>query len=136
MEAVELMAEEAQKVSNCLDLPIWCSDFLKFETSNKYDVIIMGDVIEHVMNPLAALEKAYKLLEDTGVLWLSTPNYQSSFSRLQREDYVMWLEPYHLTFFSFDGLKILFDKVGFYVVEYTVSARYQGCMELILQKKK
>lgn len=136
VEAVELLEEEAQKVANCLDIPIWCSDFLKFETENKYDIIIMGDVIEHVMNPLAALEKAYSLLDDTGILWLSTPNYKSAYSRLQREMYVMWLEPYHLTFFSYDGLKVLFEKVGFEVMEYTASTRYVGCMELFLKKKK
>lgn len=136
IEAVELLEEVAQKVSNCLDFPIWCSDFLKFETDKKYDSIFMGDVIEHVMSPETALRKVYDLLEDDGILWLSTPNYKSSFSRLQREDYVMWLEPYHLTFFSYEGLRQLCEKVGFEIMEYTVSNRYLGCMELFLRKKK
>lgn len=134
VDAVELEEEVAQRVATCLNMPIWCCDFLKFETEKKYSTIIMGDVIEHVLDPIKALEKAYDLLEDDGILWLSTPNYKSSYSRLQGDEYVMWKEPYHLTFFSYDGLEVLLKKVGFELEEYTVSDRYLGCMELFLKK--
>ena len=52
----------------------------------------MGDIIEHVTNPKAALKKAHSLLKETGVLWLSTSNYNSSFTRMMKLKDAMWKE--------------------------------------------
>jgi len=43
----------------------------------------MGDVLEHVSEPVRALEKAYDMLAPDGILWLSTPNYESAFTRMR-----------------------------------------------------
>ena len=94
----------------------------------------MGDVIEHVTDPEEALRNAYKLLSGDGVLWLSTPNFESSFSRMQKFNDAMWLEPYHITYFCRDSLEALAAKCGFVIREYKVSNRYRGSMELILTK--
>lgn len=135
VEVVEIVEESAQEISNVLQIPIHNCDFLKFETNKKYSVIIMGDVIEHVTDPRKALLKVHELLDDDGVLWLSTPNFESSFSRLQQENYIMWCEPHHLTFFSKEGLELLLDECGFKVIEYNISQKYKGSMELFIQKK-
>jgi len=47
----------------------------------------------------------------------------------------MWNQRNHFTYFSYEGLKPFLDKVGFEVKRYDVSNRYNGSMELILQKK-
>lgn len=133
--AVEIVEESAQKVSDILGIPIHCGDFLTFETEKTYSIIIMGDVIEHVTDPEAALRKAHELLEDDGVLWLSTPNFESSFTRLKKFTDAMWLEPYHISYFNYSGLSVLLEKCGFSVREYKVSNRYNGSMELIITKK-
>lgn len=133
--AVEIVEESAQKVSNILGIPIHCGDFLSFKPDKTFSVIIMGDVIEHVTAPEAALKSAYSLLDDDGVLWLSTPNYESSFTRLKKFTDPMWLEPYHITYFNYSGLDALLEKCGFEVREYSVSGRYNGSMELIITKK-
>ena len=91
----------------------------------------MGDIIEHVTNPKAALKKAHSLLKETGVLWLSTSNYNSSFTRMMKLKDAMWKEPEHNSYFSFHGLQALANEVGFVVKEYQVSNRYNGFMELI-----
>lgn len=135
-DAVEIVEESAQNVSDILGIPIWCGDFLNFSPDKTYSVIIMGDVIEHVTDPEAALRNAYRLLEDDGVLWLSTPNYESSFTRLKKFTDAMWNEPYHITYFNYDGLAVLLEKCGFEIREYSVSSRYNGSMELIITKKK
>ena len=44
------------------------------------------------------------------------------------------MEPYHISYFSFAGLRALAEKCGFTVREYQVSNRYNGSMELILTK--
>ena len=95
----------------------------------------MGDVIEHVTDPEAALKNAYRLLDDDGVLWLSTPNFESSFTRMKKFTDAMWLEPSHISYFNYNGLEALLEKCGFTVREYAVSNRYNGSMELIITKK-
>ncbi|WP_233712804.1 class I SAM-dependent methyltransferase [Helicobacter sp. 'house sparrow 1'] len=43
-----------------------CGDFLTFESQEKYDLIVMGEVLEHVEKPKEFLKKAGSLLKDTG----------------------------------------------------------------------
>jgi len=135
IESVEILEDAAQNVANILGADIWCCDFMKFETDKRYSIITMGDVIEHVIDPEAALRKAYMFLRDDGVLWLSTPNFESSFSRIYKFYDVMWCEPYHISYFNYTNFCALAEKCGFKVEEYEVSARYNGSMELILRKK-
>lgn len=47
-------------------------DFLTFEDSNKYDVIVMGEVLEHVEKPLEFLRKCKALISDSGKCYIST----------------------------------------------------------------
>ena len=47
-------------------------DFFKLDTDLKFDLIIMGEVIEHVTNPQKFLLKAKKLLAKKGKIFLST----------------------------------------------------------------
>ena len=94
----------------------------------------MGDVIEHITNPGAALDKACNLLTDEGVLWLSTPNFESAYSRTHKFDDVMWKVSNHLTYFSYRNFQKLAKQHGLQIQEYHVSKRYNGSMELILKK--
>ncbi len=47
-------------------------DFFKFDQKTKFDLIIMGEVIEHVKNPKKFLIKARKLLNTNGQIFIST----------------------------------------------------------------
>lgn len=134
VEAIEISKRQANRLQNLFRTDIHCMDFLKFETENKYDIVTMGDVIEHVTNPRAALEKAHALLKDSGVLWIATPNFESGFSRILQDNDPMWREPYHISYFSYDILENLLNEVGFEVVDYEVSQRYNGSMELFAKK--
>lgn len=134
-DAVEIVRESAQEVADILGIPIWNGDFLDYHPDKKYSVMIMGDVIEHVTDPERALRNAYDLLAEDGVLWLSTPNFEGSFTRMLKFNDPMWLEPYHISYFSFRGIQALAEKCGFAVREYQVSNRYNGSMELVLTKE-
>lgn len=134
VDAVELNPETAQKAANLLGIPVWNCDFLKYNTEKRYSRIIMGDVIEHVSSPEAALKNAYRLLEDEGVLWVSTPNFDSAYSRFLKFDDPMWREPNHISYFSYAGLVKLAEKCGFKAVDYQISKRYAGSMEVIFVK--
>ena len=132
--AVELLETEAQDTADLLGLPVICGDFLHLEEDRQVDIITMGDVIEHLQRPVDGLKKAHALLKDHGILWLSTPNYESSFTSMLKAFDPMWCEPYHITYFSRRGLLPILEQVGFELLEYTVSNRYNGSMELLLRK--
>lgn len=133
-DAVEIVPEVTQKLADVLGIPIWCGDFLDYKPDKTYSIITMGDVIEHITDPEKALKNAYRLLKEDGVLWLSTPNWESSFSRMMKLNDPMWLEPYHITYFNRDGLETLAQKCGFVLREYHVSRRYNGSMEVMFTK--
>jgi SAM-dependent methyltransferase len=134
-QAVEISAAQCRDCTNTLGIPVWHCDMLNFAVGNKYDVITMGDVVEHVTDPVAALEKAYELLCEGGVLWLSTPNFESSWSRMMKWNDAMWCEPSHITWFSRDTLCALLERIGFTIREYAVSSHYNGSMEILAQKR-
>lgn len=135
-DAVEISEETAQKVANLLGIPIWRGDFLDYTADKTYSMITMGDVLEHITDPGRALRNAHQLLREDGVLWLSTPNFESAFSRLRKFEDPMWMEPHHITYFSRCGLESLADSCGFTLETYMVSRRYNGSMELIFRKKE
>lgn len=134
IESIEILKDVCQKISNILNVDIHCCDFLKFKTDKKYSIITMGDVIEHVTDPTEALNKVYYMLEDDGVLWISTPNYESSFSRLRKFTDAMWNEPTHITYFNYTTFAQLLNNCGFEIIEYLTSNRWNGSMELMVRK--
>lgn len=134
VDAVEICREDCEKVSSVLDIDIkWC-DFAEYQTDKQYDVIVMGDVFEHVSRPVAVLEKARNMLKDNGVLWLSTPNYNCAYARMQKFSHCMWQELNHYTYVSYESLCELLRKLNMKAVHYSISDRYIGSMELFIKK--
>lgn len=58
---------------NYLDnINFFTSDINDYQTNKKYDFITMGEVIEHVDEPLTILRSLYNLLSDDGKLFITT----------------------------------------------------------------
>ena len=51
--------------------------FEDFETTQKYDSIIMSHVLEHIENPVLVLKKIHDWLKNDGVFLISVPNAKS-----------------------------------------------------------
>ena len=109
-------------------------DIMKFETDKKWDVIIMGDVIEHVADPVITLDKVEGLLQSDGVLWLSTPNFEASYSRVAGHNDGMRKEASHKNYFSRLSIISLLARFNLIPVDYRVSNHYKGSMEIIAVK--
>lgn len=54
-------------------LNYFLKDIFDFNESDKYDFIVLGEVLEHLDKPKEILKKLAKLLSDNGVLWITTP---------------------------------------------------------------
>ena len=102
----------------------------EIEKNNLFDIIILGDVLEHVSNPIKMLKKVYSLLNNQGIVWISTPNFESAYSYILRDKDPMWRVCEHLNYFSYRSLKKILEKIGFDIVDYKFSQHYNGCMEV------
>jgi 2-polyprenyl-3-methyl-5-hydroxy-6-metoxy-1,4-benzoquinol methylase len=89
-----------------------------FKSDERYDVIFLGNVLEHVVNPEELLRKIKQLLSPQGILIIVVPN---DFSDLQLHLLEInaamqpwWLAyPEHLSYFNSDSMKNLLEDVGF-----------------------
>jgi SAM-dependent methyltransferase len=80
------------------------------------DCVVMWDVIEHLPDPRATVETAYRWLRPGGILALSTGDVESLTARLHGRDWSLLTPPWHQFFFSRRTLRALLEDVGFTIV--------------------
>ncbi|MBN1287552.1 MAG: class I SAM-dependent methyltransferase [Anaerolineae bacterium] len=79
-----------------------------------YDLVTIWDVIEHVPDPAAHVQKAAELLRAGGVLVLATPNVDSLPARFTGKNWVGYkLSEEHVYYFSRRTLARMLEKAGF-----------------------
>jgi len=114
-----------------------CMPIEELEGQERFNVISMADVLEHMPFPKEGLAAAYRLLSRGGVIFLSMPNMENMVWRLLHANKVnpYWGEIEHYHNFSRRRLYALLQEHGFEPVEYHVSERYRVCMEVIAIKR-
>ena len=82
----------------------------------EFDAVVMGDVIEHLPDPGAALRRVATLLAPGGALCLMVPD---AGSRLARALGARWwsVSPTHVEYFTRASLRRLLERQGFRVLE-------------------
>lgn len=81
--------------------------------SERYDVVTLSHVIEHVHDPLGLLIRIHALLKPGGRLWLETPNLES-LGHLRYGAHWRGLEPpRHLALFTPAALRAALHRAGF-----------------------
>jgi 2-polyprenyl-3-methyl-5-hydroxy-6-metoxy-1,4-benzoquinol methylase len=89
----------------------------------QFDVLTMWDVIEHVAEPLAEVQKAYQLLKPGGWLVVHTMDIDSLVARLMGSRWP-WLMDMHLHYFSQQSMAYMLQKAGFEVAWSGAQGRY------------
>jgi 2-polyprenyl-3-methyl-5-hydroxy-6-metoxy-1,4-benzoquinol methylase len=84
--------------------------------AESFDALTMWDVVEHLVDPIAELRRAHRLLRPDGLLALSTMNVDALFPRLAGRRWP-WYMQMHLVYFSRRTLHNMLAKAGFRVVE-------------------
>ena len=85
----------------------------------QYDLVVMSNLIEHLVDPERAIEQAFSLLRPGGMLYCAVPN---DFSPLQtiaaREKNLRqwWISPDHLNYFSSGTLAELLRGKGLEII--------------------
>lgn len=80
--------------------------------AESFDAIVLSDVIEHLHDPRRTLQEVHRLLQPSGVLYLSTPRFGCFWSRVLGNGW--WgIIPAHNFFFSYRTLQDMLDRTGF-----------------------
>lgn len=90
---------------------------------HSFDVVYLGDVIEHVNDPNALVREAALFLKEDGIIAISTPNVDCFWSKatllLYKVFGIPWSSvtpPHHLFQFSFSNLNLVLQKNGMKLV--------------------
>jgi SAM-dependent methyltransferase len=87
-----------------------------------FDAVVLGDVIEHLIDPLAALDRISMLLAPGGVVYLTIPDAGSRLARLMGRRWWSVL-PTHLQYFSRHSITVLLERAGYEVLEITTAPK-------------
>ncbi len=93
------------------------------EVGSDYDIVVAGDVVEHLSRPLDLLRQVTRLLRPGGQLFLSVPNFSHWYPRGRVAlgafgyDRRGILDATHLRFFTRSSLRRLVRDAGFDILE-------------------
>jgi len=108
-------------------LDVQCRELMETKFPHDYfDVVTLFDSLEHMTEPLNTLKEISRILNQNGILLLSTPNIGGLLPRLT---YILFARtigawehptpPAHLYQFSKRTIKRLLEKAGYKVIKFT-----------------
>jgi 2-polyprenyl-3-methyl-5-hydroxy-6-metoxy-1,4-benzoquinol methylase len=86
-----------------------CNDF----EPDFFDIITSFEVIEHINNPLSEIRNFKAVLRTNGLVYITTPNFNSIERYLLKQDYNVIEYPEHLSYYTKITLNNLFVSNGF-----------------------
>ncbi len=109
---LEPIKEAAQRAEKKTNIPIIKTAFENISgfDENFFDVITMWEVVEHLFNPISAIETASKILKPGGILIMSTPNLLSLDRLLFKKYWAGYDLPRHLHLFPTLTLENICDN--------------------------
>lgn len=133
---LDVSQQMASFVESKLGVPILVKQFEDFDYPQKFSLIHMSHVLEHVPNPNHWLQKARKMLDGDGVLVINVPNKFSVSFRLKhlftklgikKQFSNAWKDPSrtpdHLFEPTIKSMLYLLEKNNYRVVEYYTYSR-------------
>lgn len=127
---IELDAEAAESARKfCETLLVGdAQDYvLNYDLQGPFDVVLLGDVLEHLVDPWAVLRGLQKHLKPCGRILVSLPNvaffksrWNLLWGRWEYQDLGL-MDRTHLRFFTFDSFHRLAWKCGYHVKKYTIN---------------
>lgn len=108
-------SEKAQKIAAQKGIDLQ-SDLSEYGIE-KYDIITMWHVLEHVPNLLHYIDTIKKVLKPDGVLIIAVPNYKSYDAKYYKNYWAAFDVPRHLWHFSKTSISKLFSKINIDVVK-------------------
>jgi 2-polyprenyl-3-methyl-5-hydroxy-6-metoxy-1,4-benzoquinol methylase len=82
-----------------------------------FDVVVMLDVVEHLMEPDAVIELLHRAMKPGAKLLISTGDWESRLSRVMRKNWRLMTPPQHTLFFSPRTMAAMLARLGFDIIE-------------------
>jgi SAM-dependent methyltransferase len=79
----------------------------------EFDIIVSSETIEHINNPRQELANIHQLLRKGGLLYVTTPNFNSYLRRMMKDKYAIIKYPEHLSYYTATTLNKLLTETGF-----------------------
>ncbi len=90
------------------------SDLIEqFEPTEKYEVVVLSNVLEHSLTPAQMLNHVARILNSGGQVWISCPNSRSWLRSVFGHFWINWHVPFHIVHFSPDTLREVLKKAQF-----------------------
>jgi SAM-dependent methyltransferase len=97
-----------------------------------FDAVVMWDIIEHLISPVAALKEAFRILKPGAYIFISTDDANNWLPKLLGQRWWALGAPLHLCHFSKQGMKIAFERAGNYeLIEMVMDLRQYSIPEVI-----
>jgi len=124
------VSEESARLCRERGLDARAGDFLTMPLDGPYDAVTFWDVMEHLREPAAFLERAREVLKPGGALVLKIPGFGRGTFRpialLPRLAGVMLGAPSHVQYFNHRSLEALLARTGFGGVEWFPSFAFRS----------
>lgn len=102
--------------------------------NEKFDVITMWHVLEHIHEPVELLKKLRTLLENNGVLIVAVPNHRSKDAQIYKNNWAAYDVPRHLFHFSKDSITKVASAAGF-SIDQIIPMRFDSYYVSMLSEK-
>ena len=99
-------------------LNMFKGEFHKIDFENEsFDAVVSIEVLEHLNTPKEFVAKASQILRKGGILYLTTPNFNSVLRYRLKDQYNVIEYPNHLCYYTPQTLQKLFSENGFNKLE-------------------
>ena len=115
-EGLELNEKAAQQ-ARMAGFAVHSQSLEKFQPEKTFDVVVLSNVLEHVLDPKKMLGNVHRVLRPDGHVWISCPNSQSWLRKLFGRSWINWHVPFHLFHFSSKTLGQLLQRSDFEITE-------------------
>ena len=134
-KAKQLAVDKLDLKTNSKDKRIIYKDIQELVESNqRYDVITMWHVLEHVSNLKEYVKRLKGLLNTNGTLIIAVPNFNSFDAEHYKDNWAAYDVPRHLWHFSKKSIAFLFAEVGLEVTK-TLPMKFDAYYVSLLSEK-
>ena len=101
------------------DIKLGSAESIPFN-NNSFDLLVMDQVLEHIVEPRKAFQEAKRVLVDGGLFCIGIPD-ASRYDKTYFFDFFWFLMREHIQHFDIEHLKLLAEQEGFELIDFSKS---------------
>lgn len=117
IDIIEEYVQHAKENNVIGDIKLGSASAIPFE-DNTFDLVVLDQVMEHLVDPKKALKEAKRVLVDDGLLCIGVPD-AARYVECYFSDFYFFLMREHIQHFDLEHLELLAEQEGFELVKFT-----------------